>query len=113
MIVDQFNIRRPLGCPDETEPELVVDPNGVLTFSICPQRFQAVAGRKTQVVQPISRVEHRQLTPNDGFEIRRKSLSRPLALKQQRAASILAANDRQARRSPPGYVSYSDTTNNI
>src|SRR5579863_5548819 len=47
--------------PDEAHPELIVDPNAVLTFPVTMQRLQFVAGRNSQILQFLGRVNHGQL----------------------------------------------------
>lgn len=34
VIIDDFNVRRAILCPNEANPKLIIDPNGVLPSSI-------------------------------------------------------------------------------
>jgi hypothetical protein len=113
MVVHEFNISGPLAGPDETQAELVVHSDGVLTPSIPLQSLQAIARREPQVVQPLSRVEHRELALHDPFEIGRKALSGSPSLKERRAARILESYDRHAGHSPEAFVSRHDTKGNL
>lgn len=54
MIVDDFNIVGITVTPNETNPPLVIDANGMLTFAIAVQRFQPVTGRGAKVRKRLS-----------------------------------------------------------
>ncbi len=74
MIVDDFDILGAVG-PTKTKPELVVDTNAVLTIAIASERFETIARRASQVVQPMSSIEHRQLSAGYSLEVREPSNS--------------------------------------
>ena len=45
VVVDDFHVRWTVIGPTEANPELVVDPDVVLTFPVSSQRLQPIAGR--------------------------------------------------------------------
>jgi len=45
VVVRDLNLVGAFVCPDEANPELVVDADRVLTFPITLERFQVIAGR--------------------------------------------------------------------
>jgi hypothetical protein len=47
--------------PPETDPPLIVDSNAVLTFPVSCQFFQPIAGRNSQILDRLRRIQHRQL----------------------------------------------------
>jgi hypothetical protein len=49
MIIGDFNLERIAVSPDKAYPELVVNPDTVLSFAITFQWFQVVAGEKTHI----------------------------------------------------------------
>jgi hypothetical protein len=51
VIIDDLDIHRSVGRPHETNSKLLVDADAVLSRSIVLQRFQAIAGRDTQIVE--------------------------------------------------------------
>ena len=54
--------------PFKKDSILVVDSNGVLSFSIVPQHFKLAVGRCFQVMQTGSRVKKEQLLTSNPFE---------------------------------------------
>jgi hypothetical protein len=58
MVIDDLNIEGIAIFPYEAYPVLVVDPYGVLAFSIMPEGMQSVVGRDRQVLQLVGRIEH-------------------------------------------------------
>src|ERR1700722_6122682 len=63
--------------PDETDPILIVNADGVLSFSIFDQRFQVVVGRDAEVIQSDRRIEHRQLSCRNPPQIGRNASALP------------------------------------
>jgi hypothetical protein len=51
VVVDDFDLLGTFLGPDEANPELIVDPDRVLTLAVARELFQAIAGRRAQVVQ--------------------------------------------------------------
>jgi hypothetical protein len=45
--------------PPETDPPLIVDSNAVLTFPVSCQFFQPIAGRNSQILDRLRRIQHR------------------------------------------------------
>jgi hypothetical protein len=52
MIIDDFDIFSAGIGPSETHPELIIDPDAVLSFSIAFKSFQTISGRNAKVIQP-------------------------------------------------------------
>ncbi len=51
VVIEDFDLVRPVRFPDEAETPLVIDADGVLAFPVALERFQAVAGRHGEVVE--------------------------------------------------------------
>jgi hypothetical protein len=58
VVVRDLNVIGIAISPNETDSELVINPNAVLTFPIPFQFFQAIAWRHSQIVQCRGAVEH-------------------------------------------------------
>jgi hypothetical protein len=56
--------------PTEADAELVVDADAVLAGAVALQRFQPVARRHTQVVQPSGDLQLAQPAPRHRFDVR-------------------------------------------
>ena len=80
VVVDDFHVRRTIVGPTEANPELVVDPDAVFTFPVAPQRFQPIARRRSQELQGVRRIEHREFARRDVAD-RREPL-RPAGLEE-------------------------------
>jgi hypothetical protein len=65
VVIDDFDVRGPLGRPDEAHAVLIVDPNTVLPTPIAFQRFQTISGRHAQLVQGDDRIQLVQLSARD------------------------------------------------
>jgi hypothetical protein len=52
MIIDDFDVLSAGISPSETHPELIVDPNAVLSLPIAFKGFQTIPGRYAKVLQP-------------------------------------------------------------
>src|SRR5690242_9525608 len=76
VVIDDFDFVRSVFAPDETQAELVVDTDAVATGKIAFQRFQSIAGRRTQELQRLRGIELLQLAHGDAFE-RLESSGRP------------------------------------
>lgn len=72
MVRDLYVFRSFLG-PSEANPELVIDPDGMLPGSILAQRLKSVSGRRTQIVQVNRGVKIGQLSAGDFHDIRWKA----------------------------------------
>jgi hypothetical protein len=66
VVIHDLNAGRSGGGPREADAILVVDPNAALPPSITFERFEPVAGRRSQVCQRFSRVQLIQLPLRDG-----------------------------------------------
>jgi len=62
VVVDDFHVRRTIVGPPEANPELVVDPDTVLSFPITLQRLQPIARRRSQELQGVRSIKHREFT---------------------------------------------------
>jgi hypothetical protein len=61
MVVADFDIMGVAICETKADAPLIVDPNGELTVAISPQPFQLIAGRDTQIINDLRRIQGRQL----------------------------------------------------
>src|SRR5437867_7780491 len=68
MVVDDLNVVRVAVGPPETDAPLLVDPDRVLSGPVTSERFQAIARRLPQVVEPRGRGEHLKLSPRDPLD---------------------------------------------
>jgi hypothetical protein len=68
MIVDYLNICGTLGCPAETNAPLLIDADAPQTAQIPFQRFQPVARRGTQIIEPGRGIEHIELARRHRLE---------------------------------------------
>jgi hypothetical protein len=75
MVIDNFNVLRTFGGPDKADPELVVDPDGVLPRAIALEGFKPIAGRRLQIVKNLGGVQQHQFAACDLEQIRRKALA--------------------------------------
>jgi len=48
MIIGDFNLESVAVTPYEAYPELIVDPDTVLSFAVAPQWFHAISGKKAK-----------------------------------------------------------------
>lgn len=62
MIIRNFYFVGPVLEPHETNPELIVDANAVLSFAVTLQRLEPVTGRDPQVIQGRSAIQHQKLS---------------------------------------------------
>ena len=56
MVVNKLNLPCFPIAPDEADTPSVIDANTVLTATVRPQSFEAIAGRRMQIAEPTSRV---------------------------------------------------------
>ena len=68
MVIDDLYLLGTIFSPREADPILTVDSDAVLTSAISRERFEAVAGRRTQVGDPGCGIEHVQLAERHGFD---------------------------------------------
>jgi len=71
VVVDDFDIFRSSGGPDETESSVIVDPDALLTGPVRFQRFQTITGRYAKIAQIERSVEETQLAQRYLLHIRR------------------------------------------
>jgi hypothetical protein len=77
MIIGDFSLVRVSIPPDKANPVLVIDPDGVLPFSIPRQSFQSIPGRKAKVLQCRGGIQHLEFTERDFPEWRRRFAAAP------------------------------------
>jgi len=65
VVVDDFDIFRPLFCPTKTNAPLIVYANAVNALLVTAQSFQAIAGRYEEIRQRLCGVQHGELSFND------------------------------------------------
>ena len=80
MIVDDLDSFRRAFSPDKAQSPLVVDPDAVLTLPVAVQCIEAVSWDRRQVLQPLSVIQHSQLSPRDRFNV--SELAAVLALEE-------------------------------
>lgn len=61
MIVDDLNVPGFAIAPNKTDPPLIVNSNAALTLAVAVQSLQTIAGRHTQIVELLRRVDREQL----------------------------------------------------
>jgi hypothetical protein len=65
MIIGDFNLECIAVTPYEADPELVVDPNAVLSGAVTLERFQAIAGKNRKIRKHGSGMNLDELSLND------------------------------------------------
>lgn len=65
MIIYDFDFFRPAIRPVKANTPLIVNANAVLTGAISLERFETVAGRRPQIIQPISDFKLSEFAPRD------------------------------------------------
>jgi hypothetical protein len=74
MIVHNFDISRTVVRPTEADAPPVVDPDRMLTNSIPLQGFEPIGWRRTQIAEPLGRLESFKLAPGDLEYLNREAL---------------------------------------
>ena len=69
MIIHDFDVLSAGIGPSETDSELVVDPDAVLSFPVAFESFQTVPWRNAKVLQPPSYFQLPKLAPGHGGKI--------------------------------------------
>ncbi len=68
VVVDDLDVERVGGAPDEADAPLIVDADAVLTGAIGLECFEAVAWRNAKVGERIGRIENDELSKRDALE---------------------------------------------
>jgi hypothetical protein len=63
VIVHNLDFMRAILTPDEDDAPLAVDPDRMLASPVASQCLQAVAGGKTQIIQPLGSVDCGEFPP--------------------------------------------------
>jgi hypothetical protein len=74
MVIYHFNIMRGAIAPDKAKPPLIIDPDAMLPSAITFQRFKPIVRRYAKILKAYRSIQHAQLAPCDGQNIRRKAL---------------------------------------
>jgi hypothetical protein len=61
MVVNNFNICRPIIGPAKTNSELVIDANTPLAFSVPDKRLKTITRRHTHVIQALRQIKLHKL----------------------------------------------------
>ena len=69
MIIHDFDVLSAGIGPSETDPELVVDPDAVLSFPVALKSFQTISRRDAKVIQPPGDFQLPKLTPGHSGKI--------------------------------------------
>ncbi len=72
MIVNDLNVPGFAIAPHKTDPPLIVNANTVLTLAVAVQSLQTIAGRHTQIVELLCRVDRKQLRAGAPLNLRRQ-----------------------------------------
>ena len=72
MIVDDLNVPGFAVAPRKTDPPLIVNANAALTLAVAVQSLQTIAGRHTQIVELVRRVDRQQLRAGAPLNLRRQ-----------------------------------------
>ena len=65
MVVHHLDLLRVTALPEEADPVLVVDPDAVLPTPVSTESLEVVAWERSQVVEPLRRVQLRELALRD------------------------------------------------
>lgn len=77
MIIHDFYILGACTGPAKAEPELVVDPNAVLSGAVASERFKSVARRNAQVIKSSRHFKLPQFSQRNPFELSELSNTLP------------------------------------
>lgn len=72
MIIDNFDLMRPVCLPAEADAPLIVDADGVLAFAVALEGFQPVAGRHAELDQFRDGVDLGELPQGRALDVRRE-----------------------------------------
>jgi hypothetical protein len=73
VVIDNLDVERVAGTPDEAEPPLLIHPNAELPGAVTLELLKAIRRRHPQILQDRGRVEHPELTKGDSLDIGAKS----------------------------------------
>jgi len=82
MIIDDLDIAGALGRPAEADPELIVDPDRMLTGTIADEWFQTIPRGYTQITKFVGGVEISEFSARHFYEVGRKAF-RTFAVKDR------------------------------
>jgi hypothetical protein len=97
MIVDDLDIRGPSVGPNKTEPELIVQSNGMLALAIPAQGFEPISRRETQIIETSSVVQHEQLAFRGPDQVGWKPFAGHPTLQNTLREPVFETHDRQGR----------------
>jgi hypothetical protein len=66
MVVHYFHVIGVVIMPDEANPELIVDPDTVLSRPVPLEGFQAITGRALQILQIFRRIQNQEFSQGRG-----------------------------------------------
>ena len=92
MIVDDLNVPGFAVAPHKTDPPLIVNSNAALTLAVAVQSLQTIAGRYSQIVELLRRVDRKQLRTSASLNLRRQ-IADGVASKDRCCAFIAKAFD--------------------
>ena len=69
MVIHDFDIFGAIVRPTETNAELIIHTNAVLTSAIAFQRLQPIAWRNPKILQPVRDLKLSQLASRDGSNV--------------------------------------------
>ena len=101
MVVDDFNVFWAGCCPDEAEPELVVDADAVLAMAVSPKRLQAIAWWDLKIVQASGGIKDGELAEGHASEASKTPNRLPL---KQGPGVAAAKRPDHLTNLPPLYV---------
>ncbi len=70
MIVNDFDVMSVVVFrPNKADPELIVNPNTMLTLPVVLESFKPIGRRNPQIVQPCSSIEHPELPESNELDV--------------------------------------------
>ena len=92
MAIDNLDVPRLVVAPNKTDPPLVVGADAMLTLPVTVQRFQAIAGRHSKIVQQCGRFDRQQLSASPPLDLLRQ-VANGVASEERRCTFIGKALD--------------------
>src|SRR5262245_46639161 len=77
VVVDDFDMCRFSFIPNKANPPLVIDPDRILSFPVCLQRFQPVARRNTQISKHPRLIQQTELSQGHVLNVGGQSSAPP------------------------------------
>jgi hypothetical protein len=76
MVIDNFNVPRLTLVPSKAYPPLVIDADAMLSRAVAVKSFQAIARQRSQIVQPVGRIDGQKLCTGSALNLVRQIANR-------------------------------------